>query len=71
MHRRPRSRALEVDYLPLGGGQLAHDQVHLLPDGVQCSLLRTVLNRPALLLALQLQLLHDLLDRVLDEEEGE
>ena len=71
IHHRPRSRTLEVHYLPLGRCQLAHYQVHLLPNGVQGPLLGTVFERAALLLVLELQLLHDLLDGVLDEEQGE
>ena len=43
--------------------------MHLLPNGVQGSLLGTVFNRAALLLILKLQLLHDLFDGVLDEEQ--
>lgn len=67
----PRGRPLEVDDLPLGRRQLAHDQVHLLPYRVQSSLLWAIFHVATLALSLLLQLLHGLLDGVVDEEQGE
>lgn len=64
-------RSTHVLCLPSGGGQLAHYQMHLLPDDVKSLLLWAVLQRfewlLLLILYVQFDFFHQMLDAILDE----